>query len=523
MNLVDVSDNCKDQRLENKKQENSADLWRVLTGASLVIIGVMANRVFDLVTRTVIARYLGPEGFGILSTSISILSIAGTFTLFGLSLGIVRFISKDQNHENVTKYFFVAFWFVTFVGGVIGLFAWIFDNQISVLIFRDPELSVVVQAIGISIPLFAALSIVTSVFQSFGNARAYVLINNIVLPGIRLLAVFCVLIFSWGFIGIVNGYLWIALAITLITAIPLSKKYALNFWSLKGIDFVTFELLARFSFPLLIGSLIGLSVWQIDVIFLQREWGSLQAGLYSAALTLGRLPNILLIAFGFMLAPIMAQQFEKKHLADLRRLYGQIIDLIFFIGLPISTAFVVFAPQILNVLFGNEYLASVTVLRIMAVGYFLHSILGPNGNTLIMIGRSKVYMIDTTISAIITIILYIIIIPVYGLIGAALATLGGLTIMNVLFSSHLFQITGINPFLTIRFRLIAIVTFAAFVSFIINKDVIVLILPEWLSLLIALILLAILYVSITIITGTIKPEELFQFKKLILRGKANYQ
>ena len=173
---------------------------------------------------------------------------------------------------------------------------------------------------------------------------------------------------------------------------------------------------------------------------------------------------MILVSIAFMITPYIAQQYHENHLQEMRNLYGNSVNGLFVILLPIAGALITFAPLILSVFYGPSYRNAVDVFRIITIGYFFHSILGPNGAALAMIGRPVMYMIGTAIAAIISLFLYFLLIPKFSGIGAAISTIAGLSIMNILFSIQVYKYTQINPLAWIRFRLVPILLFSLYLS-----------------------------------------------------------
>ncbi len=508
------------KQLDNQLQaSHSRDFSVLLTGASLVFVGIIAQRGLDFVTRAAIARYLGVEGFGVLSTGVGVLSVAGSIILFGLPSGLVRFVGQYQNTnpDSIAGFVYSAFWFVVLVSGGLGLVAWLFAKQIALTLLHDPYLASVVRLVGLSLPLFVSLAVISATFQALKDMRAYVLVNNLLLPGIRLAGILVAVLLGWGLTNVLSIYLCFSLGVSVIVAVVLLQKHSLYLFSLQQDIVENLVPLLRFSAPLVLGVVFVRAVWQVDIILLQRMRGATEVGFYAAALMVGRLPNMLLFAFELMISPFIAQQYSEDRLPDMRKMYGRVVDLTFMVGLPLVAAIVMFAPLVLKVLFGVQYLQAVNVLRLIAIGYFLHNITGPNARTLIMMGRSKLYLMDTAIVAVVTLLLYIFLIPNYGMMGAAVGSLGGLILANVLFSGQLFQQTGINPWPWLRLRLLGVVISTSLLGIFV-QNYLAIILSDWLLLGLVLVVHFAAYLGLALLLRIIRLAEVFAFRDLLMKN-----
>jgi O-antigen/teichoic acid export membrane protein len=107
---------------------------------------------------------------------------------------------------------------------------------------------------------------------------------------------------------------------------------------------------------------------------------------------------------------------------------------------------IVFPEVILEILFGQKYLAASVALQYLSIGFFINSIFGPNGATLITFGKTRFLVIVTLIAGIINIALNYSLIPLLGITGAAIATTSTLVIRNILVSIRLYQYYRVHQF-----------------------------------------------------------------------------
>ena len=100
----------------------------------------------------------------------------------------------------------------------------------------------------------------------------------------------------------------------------------------------------------------------------------------------------------------------------------------------------------LELLFGARYMGAALALQILSAGEFVHTLVGPNGTTLTSYGKTTLLMIDAVLAAILNIVLNLLLIPRYGISGAAIATAISLAVSNVLVSGQLYYYYRIHPF-----------------------------------------------------------------------------
>ena len=246
---------------------------KILTGSTIVMGGSLLSRILEFSTRTVAANVMGPMNFGIFSSAISLIALMGTFLLLGLPMGIVKFVNESENKYH-DEYSNVAFWFSLLISSSVSFLLLIFDKQLAGLILGNRDLAIVIRTVVLGLPFFVSLSMISGIFQAYKNAEKYTIVNNIILPGARLAGI---LLLSW--VGlysisiILNIYLiWIP-CLALSIALFFIRKHSLFVLKPHLGYFKILNTLLKFSFPLLLGSLLSSTIWQLDVVLLQRYSG----------------------------------------------------------------------------------------------------------------------------------------------------------------------------------------------------------------------------------------------------------
>ncbi|WP_392486051.1 oligosaccharide flippase family protein [Haloimpatiens sp. FM7315] len=119
--------------------------------------------------------------------------------------------------------------------------------------------------------------------------------------------------------------------------------------------------------------------------------------------------------------PYFAKNSDNKDW--IRKKYNDLQKYLFILNGIISLILVVFAPQIVKIIFGTEYLDCVPTFRILSLGYLIVGTFRiPGGNILFCINKVKVNFYNAIISGVFNIILDIFFILKYGAVGAAIAT-----------------------------------------------------------------------------------------------------
>ena len=127
-----------------------------------------------------------------------------------------------------------------------------------------------------------------------------------------------------------------------------------------------------------------------------------------------------------------------------REISRQVTKWLFIAGIPLFAILFIFPEEVIRILFGAEYSPAAKALRILAVGYFVTSILDVSQEVLSMKGMSKLVLVDTIILAVIDAILNYLLIPTYGINGAAISTTISLATLSILFTYQAWRYSSVS-------------------------------------------------------------------------------
>ncbi len=170
-----------------------------------------------------------------------------------------------------------------------------------------------------------------------------------------------------------------------------------------------------------------------------------EVGFYGAANRTSLLGIMVLTSFGSIFAPIISELYNKKEFQKLETLFKTTTKWIFTISYPIFLIMIFFSKSILF-FFGEEYTAGSQCLIILAIGQMISSLGGSYGYMIMMSGRSKITLINAFIAFSSNISLCFILIPLYGIIGAAYASTISLIFITIIGLLEVFAIYRIHPY-----------------------------------------------------------------------------
>ena len=163
---------------------------------------------------------------------------------------------------------------------------------------------------------------------------------------------------------------------------------------------------------------------------------------------------------------------RENKIEDLRRTYSVVTKWMLSLIFPVFLLVFLFPDQIIKILFGTEYIAGATALSILVFGFMIHAVVGPTAAILQTYGKTKIVMMTNYIGAVINFGLNLLLIPVYGVNGAAIATGFSLALLHILKFLFAYQVAKIQPFRLSYLKIIFASLIAVFVVYLLTEYVI---------------------------------------------------
>ena len=378
---------------------------------TVLLVANIISYLLGFFTTLYTARYLGVEGFGVLSLALSLTGIFGVFTDLGLTTLTTREVSRDESlaskYIGNTAIIKIIYAFLTF--GLISLIVYI--------IGYPQEVKTVVYIITLSVILTAFTGIFNSIFQAFQKME-YMSLNIVINAILMITGILIVIHFGLGIIALSSVYLISSAIVLVVTLITYSWKFFvpkigldLKFWipTIKEASFFG------------VSNILVVIYFYIDSLMLSILVSYSAVGIYNASY---KLIVVLLFIPGIFITsifPIMSQHFESsKTLLKLE--YEKSVKYLFATAVFIFIVGFSFADKIILIIYGTAYTPSIVALQILIFVMPIIFITNLFGNLLGAINRQRILIIITAVSALFNVALNLILIPKFSYIGASIAT-----------------------------------------------------------------------------------------------------
>lgn len=350
-----------------KQQSISGIKWTSLSSAFIGIISI--------VQLSILTHYLSPSDYGLMAIVMVVIGFSRLFLDMGISNSIIH-------NQNISQEQLSSLYWLNIFSGILLFFI---VSGVSFLIssfYKEPEL----------VKLVIILS-TTFIIFSFGNQYKVLLQKELqfnLLAKIEIVAL--VTSFIVAVLSAINGYGVYALVFANLTVAIISSGLYLyygmkNHHILLIYKYQEIKKFINFGLFQMGENTLNYFYSQFDVILIGRLFGIESLGIYSVAKTLAMKPaqiiNPIITRVTF---PIMAKLQDDP--LKLKYIYLKTISSLSTVNFPIYIAIIILAEPIVALLFGNEWIESIVILRLLSIYGAIRSIGNPIGSLQLAKGRA---------------------------------------------------------------------------------------------------------------------------------------
>jgi O-antigen/teichoic acid export membrane protein len=359
-----------------------------------------------------VARYLGPERFGLLSYTLSFVWLFSSLASFGLDEILVRELVKSPEQRN--NLLGTVFWLKVCGTLVMG-------TTIALVLkytVEDQQTYWMIALITFGF-LFQATNVVDFYFQSQVQSKFAVRAQAIQLILTSLFKIYLV----WNQAELI----WFAFALMLDQAVVAVLFLLVYHWKIGWFPFFSFrwkqaKKLMRDAWPLIFAGMVVSVYMKIDQVMLKEMLDVKAVGVYAAAVKLCEAWYFLPTALIASLFPaVIESKIKSKTLYDKR--VQNLYDLMVWSSIAVALPTTLLADWVILILYGTDFQEAADVLRIYIWAGVFVTLGIANSKWLIAENLQRYLFIRTILGALLNVGLNLWLIPIYGIKGAAIATM----------------------------------------------------------------------------------------------------
>ncbi len=390
------------------------------------VLGLVLNYIFTIA----ITRNFGAETFGYYNLAFVFLQFAVMLNLFGLDSTALKFISEytssPDSNKKVSVFYKKVFLFTTIFGLLITFFSYGLADYLAVAIFDKPEVAEHIQIISLAILPLALIKVNTNVLLGLKKVVQYSFLHNASIPAGAIIIILILYNNTEQFIPTISYS--IATSVTAIISFILIALYGRI--SVKKGEGIKFKKIIGTSYNMFLSSSALFIAGWVDIIMLGIFSDAEALGIYGAASKVARVAILFIVSIGVISAREFAAHHANKNIQELKKSIYNASRLAFMFTTPLIVFLFVFMDPVLG-LFGEEFKEAKLCLAVLLISQYFNALTGPTDQILNMTDNQAILKNINFISIISNIGLNFILIPHYGILGAAIATGASNIFMNL--------------------------------------------------------------------------------------------
>ncbi len=392
----------------------------------------VVQAVLGLIISMIMARYLGPSNFGLLNYANSIVTFVIPVMRLGIHGVLVQEFVASEEYEGEILGTSITLSFISAIVCIIGIITFV-----SCVNAGERDTIIVCTLYSFTL-IFQSFEMINYWFQAKLLAKYSSIIALIAYTVVSLYKI----------ILLINrkSIFWFAVANTLdylvIAAGLLIVYHRLGNQKLRYLKRRAKKLISIGKYYILSDLLITVFA-QTDRIMLKSMMGNQATGYYSAAVACAGMTQFV---FGAIIDSMRPTIFESKKKSEelYKKNLARLFSVIIYLSLIQSVVMTLFAPLIVSILYGRQFIQSISALQIV-VWYTTFSYLGSARNIWILAeGKQKHLWKINLFGALANVLLNTLLIPLFGVNGAAIASLITQFATNFITGYIFAPIRGIN-------------------------------------------------------------------------------
>jgi len=417
---------------------DNPDSVRLAKGAAVALGGRVIGRTVDIISQVTLARLLPPEAFGVYAIGWTVFRMLGVTAALGLDNGVIHYAPRYWRSDNggMKSVLLQAIGLAVFSGmmtgvGMYSVAPWLGEN-----VFHNAEVGRIIRWFSFAFFVYSGLKVVAVAITVSQKMQYAAYAVDITQPVVNWLLIVGLYAAGLGLSGAVAANIC-----SFVVAFCLGCYYLKKLFpevSIKQVRSVWMagELLV-YSLPTLLAGTLTLCILWADRLLAGYFLTPIEVGIYHAASQLAMVFASILDAFGATFSPMIAHRFHRGQTKQLDELFKVSTKWGLYCSLPLFLVMVIAPQEVMEVLFGEQYVHGAPVLTILAISQLINVGTGVASRLLILTGHQNRWLLLSAVTLAVSVFLSLLMIPRFGLVGVALSSAGA---MGGLFLAGLLQV-----------------------------------------------------------------------------------
>jgi len=403
----------KSQLMKKKILDLNGEIKNYAVNTGWIFLDKLIKLSFGFFVYIYLTRYLGPYNLGVLAYSQTIIAIFVAISTLGLTNGgiLLKNLVEGKNKSTTLLGTITFLTMITSLVSIITLSIWIYftDHEPTHTIIHILSISIIFQNLNmIFIDYFQ--SIVLSKYSALAG-----ILSMLVSSAIKVSLIYFEASLSTFAVAIIFDSFF---STTILFIFYLKYRKNICIWDF---NFTILKQFLRSAIPLTLAALSALLYTRIDQLMIKSMLGIESLGNYSIAIYLTEIFYVIPTIISFSLFTKMVELRTRSN-GNYFKFLLRIYSLLVWIALPLTILLFLLSNKIIMILYGGIYPQAGGALKILSLCLIFNSINLISIKILYVEGFEKKYVYRTIFGIIINILLNYLLIPIYGINGAAIAT-----------------------------------------------------------------------------------------------------
>jgi len=469
----------------------------------VVTLTNMLTSLKGVILLPLLAKYIGALGYGIWAQFNITLALLVPFSTLGLAFALTRFIAGENDKSRIPECFYSILSIVLVSSLFVSLLLKQFEDIFLIYVFRNANLSVVVNIIAITIPLSAINILFLNFFRALRENKIY----SICILSQNLIEIALVVILITSGYG-VDG----AIVPTFISKFLADIVIYIAILRLIGFKYPTFSNVTEYltiGIPIMPTDVFTWIVYQSDRYLLAFFMGMESVGIYSAAYNIGNIISVFANPITNVLSPAASKLYDENNMHEVKIYLSYSLKYFLLMGIPSVFGLSILSNTILDILSNKTFaVAGSAIVMFVTLSSLFFGVFRIFSLNLILSKKTIPIGLIWGIVGVIDLSLNFILIPTNGLIGAAISSsIAFFTAMIIIKYLAFREVTFPIDYMSIIKSIIASVLMSIVIINIIGGGI--------MNFVSVIVIGALIYIILILIMGVFSLNELKFFRNML--------
>ncbi|WP_440956279.1 flippase [Methanosarcina sp. Mfa9] len=372
-----------------------------------------------LLLRIVLGKELGPSGLGLYTLVFTIYIFGMHFAAFGIGVALTKYLAEYDDDLLRIKGFVSCGLFGSIVSGsMMGVLMYLLSGIIAIQFFHSPEMVDLLKITAFCFPFIAMQKAVIGALNGLRKMKWFAIVNIAQHVSVMIVSIVLVVLLDMGVRGAVIGFVAPTIMVGVLSLIIVREYFSTKSASISTV----LKEVLWFGFYIVLANSIGMINVQIDSLMVGHFMSETDVGYYAVAIIFVEGLRLIPDSVQRITTPAIANYYGKQEYENIHGLMKNSMLKVLAITIFISFTLILLGQFLIEVLFKEEFLPAYYPLLILLVGYSVYAPILSISGAFAGIGKVALMSKLSFICAVMNTILNILLIPKYGITGAAIAT-----------------------------------------------------------------------------------------------------